>query len=174
MNTAQLDLALVGTSQRVARPKTAKMLVGGLAAAAVAALIGTAAISASESVTQTVKVQAPAAAPQTDTPTPLVDLVAPAGMLLVVDHDGLPRGYIPETAIGVGASPRFVTLVDRKLEGLEVVDASGQPTGYMLATLGFVELSAANNPLALDALFADQQRREREMAVILAGRGETP
>ena len=176
MTMAQLDLAVVDTSQLATRPKTARVLVGALAAAAVATLVVSAAIRSPESATQpqTVQVQVPAGTPLAVTPTPLVDVVAPAGMSLVVDHDGLPRGYIPATAISAGASANFVTLGARKLEGLPVVDASGKPTGYLLASIGFVELGVANDSMALDAVIADQQRRERETAAILAGRGATP
>lgn len=104
----------------------------------------------------------------------LVDPVAPPGMLLVVDHDGLPSGYIPVKAMTLDSPAQFVRVGGRTLEGLSVVDSTGRRTGFMLATLGFVDLEVAGDPAAIGDLIADQQRRERESAMILAGRGDTP
>ena len=94
---------------------------------------------------------------------------APDGYIGVVDGEGRRVGYVRGSVEGGLEQPGPLPLGGgtNDVHGAEVVDANGNAIGYMLAGLGFVPSEVAQDPDALDQLYADRAAFEKDAAARL-------
>ncbi|HMJ74691.1 MAG TPA: hypothetical protein VK507_01905 [Iamia sp.] len=140
------------------QPRRAVGIVAGLAAIGVAALVAVQLGGGDNSTTASSSAsgvgQQATTAPQTSVPVDTVAGPAPAGMEMVGDENG-PRGYVQ--AFTSGGEPELLPLGSGEgVSGMEVVNDSDELVGYMLTSIGFVELSEAADPAVIDRLVAEQ------------------